>query len=639
MALQSLTARLLAGLLVLAGLGSGAVAGSGTASANGCITPAAGTSADPFLIENASNLDCLFGNPVYYWHQGYYFKQTADVSMTSYGAYAGGIGDDTRTFNGTYDGNGKTITGLRIAGAASVGMFGVTSGATISDLTLVDDSISGTSRVGGLVGTADDTTVISNVHADGRVSSSESDAGGLVGLALDATRITSSSADVDVAAGVGGNAGGLVGRAQSASGPIVITNSSASGDAAASLRAGGLLGAGFAPLTIDRSYATGDDTADSEAGALAGYLVGDDSSSVTVSQSFATGRTWNDSGSAGGLVGTLDDQGSLGLVANTITDSYATGQVRASSWAGGIVGRISADHAADWSIVRTYSTGALQGADDSTGGIVGEMDPLGSGTVTSSFWNATDSGGQGSSPYGTESTASAMRSPSLYAGAGWGIASTTSAGSTWGSCPALQGGLPFLQWYADQQGWACAPPPPTPPGPPTAVIAVAGDASARVSWTPPASTGSFPVTTYLATSTPGGRTCLASALACEVTGLANGMTYTFTVQALSGGGWGPSSVASNPVIPTRPPRPSIVISGARSLEGVTVAGTTSGFGMGGLVTPWLRRGAGPYEAGREVLVDSEGRFTWSRRVRGAVVWVSFSSGTTRSNALRLPSPR
>ena len=632
--------RLLAALLVLAGLAAGSVATSGTASANGCISPAAGTANDPYLIQNLSNLVCLRSNSVDYWNHGFYFKQTDDISLVGEAVWTVGIGDSGLPFDGTYDGNGNTITGLQVSGGNSVGMFGVTSGATLSGITLVDDSISGTAQVGGLVGTADDTTVISNVRASGQVRSAGSDAGGLVGLALDATRISASSAEVDVATGFATNAGGLVGRAQSAGGPVVITYSSASGHAVTFAGAGGLVGGGFAPLSIDRSYATGDDTAGAEAGGLVGYLIGDDSSAVTISQSFATGRAWNNFGGAGGLVGKLDDQGSLGLVANTITDSYATGSAHGTYWAGGVVGKITAGHPADWAITRTYSAGFLEGADDSTGGIVAEIDPLGGGTVGSSFWNPTDSGASASSPYGTESTASAMRSGTLYAGAGWDISARAPTGSVWGSCPEYQGGLPFLQWYAGQRGWACSDiPPPAPPGPPTEVVAVADDAAASLSWRPPASAGSFPVSTYLAMSKPGGRICLVSTLSCDITGLTNGMTYTFTVQALSGGGWGAASEPSNPVTPARRPRPSIVISGTRMHHVVAISGSTTGFGMGGRVTPWFRRGASPYEAGREVLVDSEGDFAWSRRVRGQVVWVYVSSGDIRSNALRLVAAR
>ena len=96
---------------------------------------------------------------------------------------------------------------------------------------------------------------------------------------------------------------------------------------------------------------------------------------------------------------------------------------------------------------------------------------------------------------------------------------------------------------------------PAPPGPvfvpsaPRDVRAVAGDRSAVVSWSAPASSGSFPVSNYRATSSPGGQTCLVTVTSCDVTGLSNGVTYTFTVEALNGAGWGPAGGPSNAVTP------------------------------------------------------------------------------------------
>jgi hypothetical protein len=90
------------------------------------------------------------------------------------------------------------------------------------------------------------------------------------------------------------------------------------------------------------------------------------------------------------------------------------------------------------------------------------------------------------------------------------------------------------------------------------VRAAAGDAQATVTWQAPASTGSSTVTDYEVTSSPGGKGCLVKAptLSCTVTGLTNGTAYTFTVKALSGGGWSAASAPSNAVTPSNsPPSP------------------------------------------------------------------------------------
>ncbi|MEZ5207553.1 MAG: fibronectin type III domain-containing protein [Acidimicrobiales bacterium] len=96
-------------------------------------------------------------------------------------------------------------------------------------------------------------------------------------------------------------------------------------------------------------------------------------------------------------------------------------------------------------------------------------------------------------------------------------------------------------------------PPFSPPGAPTAVSAVAGNTQATVSWTAPGNPGGGPILDYTVTSSPGSKTCTATATSCTVTGLVNGTSYTFTVKARNAGGQGPASAASNAVVPSGPP--------------------------------------------------------------------------------------
>ena len=185
------------------------------------------------------------------------------------------------------------------------------------------------------------------------------------------------------------------------------------------------------------------------------------------------------------------------------------------------------------------------------------------------------------------------------------------------------------------------PPAPTPASAPRDAIASAGDRSASVSWTAPPSSGSYSITNYLVTSAPGGRTCLTSALSCEVAGLANGTSYTFTVQALTGAGWSEPSVPSNAVTPSKVPQASILITGTRTKRMATVSGTTVGFGMGGMLTPWIRLAqTQEFQPGKiSVLVSADGTFAWKRRVpAGAGLEVYFTGGDATSNTLLLPAP-
>ena len=93
----------------------------------------------------------------------------------------------------------------------------------------------------------------------------------------------------------------------------------------------------------------------------------------------------------------------------------------------------------------------------------------------------------------------------------------------------------------------------TAPGAPLNVSATAGDASADVSWSAPASNGGSSITGYQVTSAPGDKTCSTSgATTCTVNSLTNGVPYAFTVTATNGAGTGPASVPSNSVVPHAP---------------------------------------------------------------------------------------
>jgi hypothetical protein len=109
-----------------------------------------------------------------------------------------------------------------------------------------------------------------------------------------------------------------------------------------------------------------------------------------------------------------------------------------------------------------------------------------------------------------------------------------------------------------------------PPGVPTGVTATAGNGSAQVTWTAPASNGGSPITSYTVTpfigttaQTPVTVTGNPPATSTTVNGLTNGTTYTFTVKATNVLGTGAASAASNPVtLPTAPAAPTGVIATA-----------------------------------------------------------------------------
>ncbi len=99
----------------------------------------------------------------------------------------------------------------------------------------------------------------------------------------------------------------------------------------------------------------------------------------------------------------------------------------------------------------------------------------------------------------------------------------------------------------------------TVPSAPTNVAASAGDASAQVAWTTPASNGNSPITNYTVTALVAGlptgitATVSGNSTGVLVTGLTDGTTYTFTVHATNAIGDSPESLPSAPVTPAPPP--------------------------------------------------------------------------------------
>ena len=131
-----------------------------------------------------------------------------------------------------------------------------------------------------------------------------------------------------------------------------------------------------------------------------------------------------------------------------------------------------------------------------------------------------------------------------------------------------------------------------PPGAPTGVSAAPGNGQATVSWSAPASNGGGPVTLYTVTGSPGGRTCVTSGTSsCTVTGLANGTAYNFTVVASNVAGPGPSSAASNPVTPARPPDAPTAVSATGGNGRATVSWTAPVSNGGATVTGYRVTGS------------------------------------------------
>ncbi len=233
-------------------------------------------------------------------------------------------------YGGIFDGNGNTISGLKINGTAQgeFGLFAILSGSgEVRNVGLVNVNITvmttedvGPVHAGGLAG--EHRGAVSNSYATGQISVTRGDvgisnAGGLVGENVSGGTITASYATVAVTVSMGSpNAGGLVGNNI---GSLVATYATGDVSATASegldANAGGL--AGSSGGTVMVSYATGNATAKSsgtDGDANAGGLVGDGDGVITAS--YSTGVP-----TANADAGTANVRG-LAADAATTTNSY-----------------------------------------------------------------------------------------------------------------------------------------------------------------------------------------------------------------------------------------------------------------------------------------------------------------------------
>jgi hypothetical protein len=177
---------------------------------------------------------------------------------------------------------------------------------------------------------------------------------------------------------------------------------------------------------------------------------------------------------------------------------------------------------------------------------------------------------------------------------------------------------------ADGNGTPSAPSsavtPATVPSAPLTPSAVAGNASATVRFSAPSSNGGAPITSYTATSAPGGITGSAASSPISVTGLTNGISYTFTVTATNTAGTGLASVATNSVTPTN----SGFIIQTNSLPGGTIGNSytaTITAGGGGSIPPYSYFNPAPLLPGGLSLNESSGVISGTPTTSG-----SFSPG-------------
>lgn len=304
-----------------------------------CRMEGLGTSADPYQIENGTQL-LLFQSIV---NGTYSSTQTANpaacaeltdnIDMRSIANFAP-IGTKTDSYTGTFNGNNHSISGLTVNGSDAAGLFGYVNGATIQNINLCDSQITATGDyAGGIVGFATDNAKIVNCSTSKiRIDAANSrHIGGIIGRGEGSTEI-SNCTNTSTLAGTY-NVGGIAGSLNGGS----ITNCGNSGDLPA-IWANGCVG-GIVGFTnagqISTCYNTGKVTGASNADV--GGIVGLFKSSFSISDCYNVGDVHG-----GQLTG-----GIAGSAIGTFRYCYNTGAVTDSPCRGGVIGSnsgITIDH-------------------------------------------------------------------------------------------------------------------------------------------------------------------------------------------------------------------------------------------------------------------------------------------------------
>ncbi len=261
-------------------------------------------------------------------YAGYTIKLTKNLDLNGIEWTPIGTKGTSNVFKGTFDGNGATISNLKISSGSYVALFGETSGAIIKDLTVTGE-VSG-EDVAGIVAKATDTT-ITNCVSKVNVTATAGKAAGI--SASFGGTITKCENRGTVATAAAQPAGGLVAWCNAA----VIENchnygAVTAGDHGAldSAQAGGLCGNLAAGSTIKNCSNSAVITSANLAGGVAGRAGAENKDAIAVEKFTNTGA----------IKGTY----AAGIIADaknvSIKESNVSGTITGSEIASGLFGRL-----------------------------------------------------------------------------------------------------------------------------------------------------------------------------------------------------------------------------------------------------------------------------------------------------------
>lgn len=293
-----------------------------------------GTESDPYLIYSATQLyqmDNFLNQP------GVVFKLMTDIDLSDF--IAENFNDEgwtpigsssSNSFQGKFLGNNHKITSLTInkPNKDYIGLFGYVSNATISDLKLECQNISGQSYVGCLVGQSEESTISGISVTNTEIHASSSYLGGIIGYANKTSLNNSSYVGKVIGAE---KVGGVVGTFFDET----ISNIKSTANVEATSVVGGLIGIGR-KFTGTNCKVIGNIQGTETIGGCIGFISSiDNESKSTPSSSLRSfshkGEIVNSGDHTGGVVGYLNANVS-------ISGCTHWGNIEGESYIGGIVG-------------------------------------------------------------------------------------------------------------------------------------------------------------------------------------------------------------------------------------------------------------------------------------------------------------
>ena len=359
---------MLLGLLPTAALAAPASGGSGT-------------EADPYLIATAQDLadfrDAVNGSAKKSTSK-LCAKLTANIDLGNEAWTP--IGKMTNTysdyvaFGGVFDGDGHTISGLKIDNSAQYqALFGYVKGGTIKNLTVegsVTTATTSSAYAAGIVAYGNPVTMETCMNRVTVTVTQKGYAAGVAAYANTGSTITGCTNQGNIS-GVGGYLGGIVGTASG----VTITNCINNGDVVDSMRSatyrycvGGIAGSAISASRITNCGNTGAVTSHlKNTGGVVGYFAG-------------TAEKCFNSGNVTGIYATGGIVGNISSANTSVTDCYNTGNILCNAptarykdsnakGVGGIVGNPGSTSSADCTVKNCYNAGTVTNADAVTEGI------------------------------------------------------------------------------------------------------------------------------------------------------------------------------------------------------------------------------------------------------------------------------